>query len=98
MFILIALAALTAFADDTFNRLIQSKKFSRSRGVRRQENPSESRTVDVWIKLGKANEEMGLPEKALASYLVGSRIDVKTTRPSAASLGSTMPWGGPTMH
>jgi len=77
MFILIALAALTAFADDTFNRLIQSKKFSEAVEYADKKIPSESRTVDVWIKLGKANEEMGLPEKALASYLVGSRIDVK---------------------
>ena len=77
VFIIFATFCPAAHADDTFNRLIESKKYSEAVEYAEKKLPSESRTVDVWLKLGKANEELGLPEKALASYLVGSRLDVK---------------------
>jgi len=76
--IIVCVSGITAYSDDTFNRLIQSKKYSDAIDYADKKMPSESRTVDVWLKLGLANEELGLPEKALAGYLVGSRIDVKS--------------------
>ncbi|HEX7510357.1 MAG TPA: tetratricopeptide repeat protein, partial [Chitinivibrionales bacterium] len=76
--LVLCLSGITVYADDTFNRLIQSKKYAEATDYADKKLPSESRTVDIWLKLGQANEELGMPEKALACFLVGSRLDVKS--------------------
>jgi tetratricopeptide (TPR) repeat protein len=73
----IALSAPPAFSDDTFDRLIQTRKYQDALNYADAKLPSNARTADVWAKIALANEELGLTEKALACYMVGSRMDAK---------------------
>jgi tetratricopeptide (TPR) repeat protein len=75
---IVGLLGSPVFSDDSFNRLIQAKKYSEAVSYADANIPPGARTVDIWIKVGFANEELGLLEKALASYIVGSRIDPKS--------------------
>ncbi|HAJ78314.1 MAG TPA: hypothetical protein DCO75_00960, partial [Fibrobacteres bacterium] len=76
--VIIILLGTAIYSDDTFNRLLQSKKYSEAIDYADKKMPSESRTVDIWVKLGNANEELNMLEKALACYLVGARIEAKS--------------------
>jgi tetratricopeptide (TPR) repeat protein len=62
---------------DNLNQMIQSKKYSEAVEYADKNIPPEARTADIWIKIGEANEALNLLEKALANYLVGSRLDLK---------------------
>jgi tetratricopeptide (TPR) repeat protein len=74
----IGYAAVSAYADMTLDQLIRSKKFTDAIAYADAKLPSNARTADVWVKIGIANEELGTTEKALACFLVGSRMDVKS--------------------
>ncbi len=65
------------FADETLDRLIRTQKYSEAVAYADDKLPSANRTADVWVKLGSADEALGLNEKALACYFVGSRMDAK---------------------
>jgi tetratricopeptide (TPR) repeat protein len=73
----VALFAVPVVSDDQFNRLLQAKKYQEAINYADENIPPGSRTVDIWTKVGQADEELGLFEKALASYIVGTRIDTK---------------------
>jgi len=76
--ILIFLLIVTgANSDATLDQLIRSKKYSDAINYADASIPTNQRTADVWVKLGIANEELGTTEKALACYLVASRVDPK---------------------
>ncbi|HUI90867.1 MAG TPA: tetratricopeptide repeat protein [Chitinivibrionales bacterium] len=77
-FFLICIASVTAYADMTLDQLIKSKKYSDAVAYADAKLPSTARTADVWVKIGIANEELGTTEKALACFLVASRMDVKS--------------------
>ena len=68
---------VTTSADDTFDRLMKSQKYSEAASYADDKMPPNTRTADVWVKVGAADEALGLNEKALACYFVGSRMDAK---------------------
>ncbi|HUI93810.1 MAG TPA: tetratricopeptide repeat protein [Chitinivibrionales bacterium] len=74
---MISLFAATSRADDTFDKMINDKNYKAALDYADDKIPAPSRTADVWVKLGKANESLGLIEKALACYLVSWRLNPK---------------------
>ncbi len=66
-----------AFSDDEFDKLINAKNFSEALNYADKKIPTTNRDASIWVKLGAANLELGLTEKALACYLVASRMDAK---------------------
>jgi tetratricopeptide (TPR) repeat protein len=74
----IGAVAFAAFADSTLDQLVRSKKYQDAIAYADSKLPSNVRTADVWVKVGIANEELGTTEKALACFLVASRMDVKS--------------------
>ena len=63
----------SAGADDTFNKLISSGKFSDAVKYAEDNIPVGSRDADLWAKLGTAYENQQFKEKALACYMVSLR-------------------------
>ncbi len=66
-----------SLADDAFDKLINDKNYKAALDYADDKLPAPQRTADIWVKLGKANEAMGLSEKALACYLVSWRLNPK---------------------
>jgi tetratricopeptide (TPR) repeat protein len=66
-----------AFTDDTFDKFMADKNYKAALDYADDKIPAPSRTADTWVKLGKANEALNLPEKALACYLVSWRLNPK---------------------
>jgi tetratricopeptide (TPR) repeat protein len=60
-------------ADNTFDKLISSGKYKEA--VDYADEKLTERTPEVWVQLGKANEALGMSEKALACYLVSWRMN-----------------------
>jgi tetratricopeptide (TPR) repeat protein len=75
--IIVTLSATQARSDEAFDKLIRDKNFKAALDYADDKIPAPSRTADVWVKLGKANEQLGLIEKALACYLVSWRLNPK---------------------
>ncbi len=69
--------ATRSFADDAFDKMISEKSYKAALDYADDKIPAPARTADIWVKLGKANEALGLPEKALACYLVSWRLNPK---------------------
>jgi len=65
-------------ADATLDRLISAGKYKEAIEHADNNIPAPSRNADVWVKLGEANEAVGLTEKALACYLVAWRLDASS--------------------
>jgi tetratricopeptide (TPR) repeat protein len=72
-----ALASVPAAADETFDKLINAKKYSDAIQYAETSIPSSARDTKIWYQLGNANEHAGAIEKALACYLFASRLDAK---------------------
>jgi tetratricopeptide (TPR) repeat protein len=66
-----------ALGDETFDKLIQSGKYKEAIDYADQKIPAAKRDADVWVKIAKANEKIGLTEKALACYMVSWRMNPK---------------------
>lgn len=64
-----------ANADDTLNKLINDKKFDAAIKYADDKLPPASRNAAEWTHIAGADEALNLPEKALACYLVASRLD-----------------------
>jgi tetratricopeptide (TPR) repeat protein len=75
--IVTALFVTSAFSDDTFDRLVESKNYNEAISYADTKLPSNTRDAKTWTRLGRANEGVGLVEKALACYMFGSRLDTK---------------------
>jgi tetratricopeptide (TPR) repeat protein len=75
--VIVTLTATKAYSDDAFDKLIKDKNFKAALDYADDKIPAPSRTADTWVKLGKANEQLGLVEKALACYLVSWRLNPK---------------------
>jgi|WetSurMetagenome_2_1015567.scaffolds.fasta_scaffold00249_3 tetratricopeptide (TPR) repeat protein len=71
-------AVCAVYADATLDQLVRSKKYQDAVAYVDAKLPSNVRTADVWVKVGIANEEIGTTEKALACFLVASRMDPKS--------------------
>lgn len=72
---LLFLLVSTALSDDAFDKLIKSGKFAEAISYADEKMPVTERTADQWAKLGIANEEQKLTEKALACFMVAIRND-----------------------
>ncbi len=75
--VIVTLSATKAYSDDSFDKLIRDNNFKAALDYADEKLPASSRTADIWVKLGKANEQLGLVEKALACYLVSWRLNPK---------------------
>lgn len=71
--IILFLFAAGVKADDTFDKLISSGKYKEALDY--ADEKITERTPAIWIKLGKANDALGMTEKALACYLVSWRMN-----------------------
>lgn len=60
-------------ADETFDKLMSSGKYKEA--LEYADDKMTDRNAATWIQLGKANDALGLTEKALACYLVSWRIN-----------------------
>ncbi len=69
--------ATRSLADDAFDKMISDKNYKAALDYADDKIPAPSRTADIWVKLGKANEALGLTEKALVCYLVSWRLNPK---------------------
>jgi pentatricopeptide repeat protein len=67
-------AALSVYADSTLDKLIADGKFKEALDYADDKIPVGQRDGALWVQLAKANDAMGMPEKALACYLVSWRI------------------------
>jgi tetratricopeptide (TPR) repeat protein len=75
--LVLGIAALPAFSDDTFDRLVDSKNYSEALSYADSKIPAAGRDAKTWAKLGRANEGQSLVEKALACYMFATRLDPK---------------------
>ncbi len=66
-----------SFADDAFDKMMNDKNYKAALDYADDKIPAPTRTADIWVKLGKANEALGLTEKGLACYLVSWRLNPK---------------------
>ncbi|MBD3320628.1 MAG: tetratricopeptide repeat protein, partial [Chitinivibrionales bacterium] len=73
----IILGSVESWSDETLDKLIRGKKYKEAIEYADQNIAPPSRTADVWVKIAHANEKLGLTEKALACYLVSSRVNPK---------------------
>lgn len=64
-----------ANADDTLSKLVDNKKFDEAIKYADDKLPPASRNAAEWTQIAKADEAINLPEKAIACYLVASRLD-----------------------
>ena len=67
----------TLFADETLNRMVSDKKYEEALKYADDKIPAASRDATAWSQIARANEALGLPEKALACYMVAWRMDPK---------------------
>ena len=66
---------VSSFSDATFDNLVRSKKYKEALEYADEKIAPASRTADVWVKIAEVNEQLGLTEKALASYMVSWRMN-----------------------
>lgn len=75
--VLLLLAAINGYADATFDKLLAEGKFKDAITYADNNIPAPSRTAKDWVQLGAANDAIGMPEKALACFMVSWRINPK---------------------
>jgi len=73
----VAVFAVGAFADETFYRMIRAENYSEAVKYADDRIPPTSRDGQLWASIGLAHENLNAPEKALACYLVGMKMDEK---------------------
>ncbi|KMQ52871.1 putative PEP-CTERM system TPR-repeat lipoprotein [Chitinispirillum alkaliphilum] len=66
---------LGLFADTTFEQLIEQGKYEEALSYADENIAPRERTSQIWVLIARANEKLGMPEKALASYLVSWRMN-----------------------
>ncbi|MDG5815121.1 tetratricopeptide repeat protein [Chitinispirillales bacterium ANBcel5] len=62
-------------ADETLQNLMDAENYREALDYADEQIPPAQRTPEVWVKIAQANEKLGMIEKALAAYLVSSRMD-----------------------
>ncbi|MCX7726686.1 MAG: CDC27 family protein, partial [Chitinispirillaceae bacterium] len=75
MVVLLTILKTTVLADDTFNKLFAEKKYREALEYADEKIPVSERDAMTWIKMGEANNAIGMPEKALACFLVSWRMN-----------------------
>lgn len=71
----VGLASFSAFADPAFDKLIADGKFKEAIDYADNQISAPQRDAKTWVQLGKANDALGMPEKALACFLVSWRLN-----------------------
>src|SRR5664279_156132 len=74
---IVTITVTKGYSDDAFDKFLADKNYKAALDYADDKIPATSRSADVWVKLAKANEELNLPEKALACYLVSWRLNPK---------------------
>ncbi|MBN1758984.1 MAG: tetratricopeptide repeat protein [Chitinispirillaceae bacterium] len=74
---LLFVCSFTVAADDAFDKLYSSGKYKEAIDYADEKIPAGDRNSALWAKLGVANEEQQMIEKALACYMVSIRLDQK---------------------
>jgi tetratricopeptide (TPR) repeat protein len=62
-------------ADPTLDKLVADGKYKEAIDYADEKLPAPQRDAGVWVQLGRANEGLDMPEKGLACYLVGWRMN-----------------------
>jgi len=70
-----AVFAVGAFADETFYKMIRAGNYAEAVRYADDRIPPTSRDGQLWASVGIAHENLNAPEKALACYLVGMKMD-----------------------
>jgi len=70
-----AAATLPLRADPALDKLVADGKYKEAIDYADEKLPAPQRDASVWVQLGRANEGLDMPEKALACYLVGWRMN-----------------------
>jgi len=73
--LLILSVSVKSFSDQTFDNLITAGKYKEALDYADEKIATTDRDAVIWMKLAKANEELGMTEKALACYLVSWRMN-----------------------
>jgi tetratricopeptide (TPR) repeat protein len=75
--ILAVAAFLSVAADPALDKLLSEGKFKEAIDYADEKFPTAQRDANLWVQVARANEGIGVPEKALACYLVAWRMDEK---------------------
>jgi tetratricopeptide (TPR) repeat protein len=75
IFLVLVVFAGQSFSDATFDNLMASKKYKEALDYAEEKIPPSDRDAMIWIKMGQANDALGMTEKALACYLVSWRMN-----------------------
>lgn len=73
LFMVFAFFLFSAFADETFDKLVEKGKWEEALKYADSNIPPASRNADIWVKIACANEKLNLNEKALACYTISWR-------------------------
>lgn len=71
-------ASGSAFCDESFDKLFQSGAFKDALDYADEKLAATDRDEKTWVRIAIANDTLGLPEKALASFLVAWRLNPKS--------------------
>jgi hypothetical protein len=63
------------YADPALEKLVAEGKFKEAIDYAEEKIPTSQRDAAAWVLIGRANEGLDMPEKALACYLVGWRMN-----------------------
>lgn len=67
--VMILMLGLSVSADRKLDNLVKKHKYQKAVQYIEKKYPPESRTLDVWTKLGDMSEGLGMSEKAMGCYL-----------------------------
>lgn len=68
-------SAVSIYADPMLDKLIAEGKYKEAIDYADDKLPSAQRDATVWVKIAKANEALGMPEKSLACFMVAWRMN-----------------------
>lgn len=63
-----------SFGNPVFFKLIEKGEYNQALQFAEINIPPASRTAEIWLKIGYANEKLNLPEKALACYTFAGKL------------------------
>jgi len=72
---IIAVFAANVLADETFYRMFRAENYADAVKYADDKLPPTNRDAQLWASIGIAHENLDAPEKALACYLVGMKMD-----------------------